>query len=178
VTSRGARRTLRYAIRGVPSGARITFVEKGPGGAEVAVGNSTRASGTLSFKPAELHAGKDAILALVRTANGAALPSIRVAGFRSVPPKPGSPSHLHVTLTGRTLHITFRPAPLALAQTVTVHLSDGRNLSFGVGGRTARVTVGSITRGTSVVTVTVRGQRSGAYGPTATFTPSARRPGR
>jgi len=178
VSTTGAHRILRYSILNLSRGARITFVEKGPGGAEVTLGGTTKATGTMSFRPAEVHAGEDQILALVHTASGAALPAIRIASFTSAPPRVGAAAAVRATVVGRTLRIVFRPAPLALAQTVTVHLSDGRNLSFGVGGRTSRVTVGGINRGTQVVTVTVRGQRNSRYGPTATFTPSVRRTSR
>jgi len=167
VTGSGATRALRYQMRNIPAGTKVTFVESGTdGGADL--GSARGARGTLRFTPSDARAGTRTIVAVLTSADGMPRPSITVTRYSAAPPRPGRPSHLLIRHRGTSLRITFRPAPGATHQIVSALLSDGRTPLFVLGARARGVTIRKVPRGVRAVKVVVQGLLGGVGGPSLT----------
>jgi hypothetical protein len=129
------------------------------------LGRATGANGALRFTPSAARAGMRTIVAQLTAQDGTPRASITVARYSASPPAPGRASRLRVLHAGTNLRITFRPAPRATKQVVSVRLSDGRGLAFVTGGRARSVTVRAVTRKVHATSIVVRGSANGVAGP-------------
>jgi hypothetical protein len=165
VSGRGARRVLHFRTR-LAAGTRVTFLEQGRGGSTV-IGSTTARRGAIAFIPSTARAGRRAITAALVSPAGTPEPSVRVASYSAAPPRPGRPGRIRVRRVRGALLIDFVPAPLAVEDFVTVHLSDGRRLLFVLKGRRHSLRVPAVGRGVKLDGVRVRGEGFGVLGPAA-----------
>jgi hypothetical protein len=158
----GAKRVLRYTVKPLP-GQQVRFVETGRGASQD-LGVAKGASGALRFRPAAGPGGKRTIVAQV-IQDGLPRAALTVARFTvPAPPKVAAPRRVKLRRSGAKLLATWKPARGAARYSVTVKLSDGRNLPLET--RRTKLTVKSVaaaTKGTvQVVAIGADGRVSKA----------------
>jgi hypothetical protein len=163
VIGRGARRTLRYALRGA-SGRHVTFSERG-GHAGRLLGAARGASGSISFAPSAGASELREIVAIVED-HGAPAYSLVVARFRSpAPVRLARPAGLRARRTGAAARLTWRPVRGAARYAITISTSGGRRFLVVTRRPGARVRLTSASARTTISVAALAAD--GARGPVA-----------
>ncbi len=165
VGGHGRARVLHWKIKRIP-GQVVSFAEIGSNVRSV-ISSTSKAGGSIRFRPAEGAAGKRKIEAIVEQ-NGRPRTTLIVASY--VAPgmlKPGAPRALKLTRKGTKIVATFKPHPTGFRHAVYIQLTDGRRLLQILSAKTHTATFAGIA--TSVgAKVTVTGITAGnSKGPSA-----------
>jgi hypothetical protein len=160
----GGKLALSYRVKPAP-GRSVRFFERvTPQGGQLI--GTARASGIIRFTPADAAGRRREVVAQILN-GGVPSETVKVASFRSGPPRIGRPRAVRARRRGRALVIAWRAAANATAYRVNVRLTDGRRLLLVPTGRRRSVTIGRVRRGTGA-TARVVGQRPGPrFGPAA-----------
>ena len=122
----GAKRTLRYRIRGI-EGQTVTFAEQSDGGLYRELATPKKLSGRLTFRPAESVQRKRTIVALVDQ-DGAPRARLTIGSFTAPKPRALSKPRVRATRSGKRLVVSWKSVKGARGYRVRVDLArDGRH---------------------------------------------------
>ena len=143
--SRG-RLELRWSTNAV-RGQRVGFVERGPNGLVRPLLRTTRARGTLRFRPSPGAAGTRTIVGAVEL--GGSLRDLRnVASIGTGLVRPPRPGVVRLRRSGSSVAVTWRGVRGAGGYIVSVRLRDGRRFERFVGERQRRTVLTGVRRAT------------------------------